>query len=139
MFQGILVFSKESSLFVSLGHQTKVKLHWLFNTLSLISVLSAFAVIYYNKELQQKNHFTTWHGLFGIFTILYTSIQYIAGYNLTLLNNIFRKITQIPYPSLAIFHATSGTFLFVIICASFCLGSFFLILVEKISSLCILS
>ena len=123
MFQAILVFSKESSLFVSLSHQTKVKLHWLFNTLSLISVLSAFAVIYYNKELNNKEHFTTWHGLIGAITILYTTIQFIAGHNLTIFNNIFKKITKIPYPSLAIFHATSGTFLFVTVCTSFCLGN----------------
>lgn len=122
MFQAILVFSKESSLFVNMQHQTKVRVHWIFNTLGLIAILSGYAVIYYNKELNSKAHLTTWHGVVGLFTIGYTFMQFIAGHNLTIFYNMVRKITNFSYPKLAIFHATSGTFLFVCVCSSVCLG-----------------
>lgn len=122
MFQAILVFSKESSLFVSMAHKTKVRLHWLFNSLGLVSILSGFGVIYYNKELNMKQHMTTWHGKIGLFTILYTAVQYLLGFNLTLFNSLATKMTKLSYPQRTIFHATSGTLLFVSICCSVCLG-----------------
>ncbi len=53
-------------------------------------------------------------------TIVYTVIQFIAGHNLTLFNGFIRKF--VPYNSLAIYHATSGTFLFVLACTSLSLG-----------------
>ena len=120
LFQAILVFSKESSLFSSLGHKTKVNLHWLLNALGLASILVGYAAIYYNKEEHNRPHLTSWHGLIGAFTIVYTIIQFIAGHNLTLLNKFVSKL--IPYTSLAMYHATSGTFLFVLACTSLSLG-----------------
>lgn len=120
MFQAILVFSKESSLFGSLKHKQKINLHWIFNTLGLICILVAYAAIYYNKEQQGKPHLKTWHGIIGICTIVYTLIQFIAGHNLTVLNFISRKFVN--YNSLAMYHATSGTFLYVLACLSLSLG-----------------
>ncbi len=122
MFQAILVFSKESSLFGSLKHQTRITLHWILNTLGLLAVLTAFAVIYYNKEENGKLHFTSWHGLIGVATIAYTVVQYLAGHNLTIFNSFVRKF--IPYNKLSIYHATSGTFLYVLACISLSLGIF---------------
>ena len=120
MFQAILVFSKESSLFANVSHQNKITLHWIFNTLGLASILLALAAIYKNKEDRGKSHFYTWHGLIGIITIGYTMIQFVAGHNLTIFNKFVRKF--ISYNQLAIYHATSGTFLFVLACASISLG-----------------
>ncbi len=65
MFQAVLIFSKESSLFGSLKHQTKITLHWLLNTIGILCILTAFAAIYFNKEEKSKSHFTSWHGLIG--------------------------------------------------------------------------
>ena len=120
MFQAILVFSKESSLFRSLNHKTAVNIHWLLNVLGAISILIGYAAIYYNKEDHGKPHLTTWHGWIGVGTIGYTLIQVVAGHNLTILNKFIRRF--IPYNTLAIYHATSGTFLFVLACTSLALG-----------------
>lgn len=114
------MFSKESSLFSSLSHKTAVNLHWLLNGLGLLSILIGYAAIYYNKENNGKPHLTTYHGIIGVCTIGYTVVQFIAGHNLTILNRFIRKL--IPYNSLAIYHATSGTFLFVLACTSLSLG-----------------
>ena len=122
MFQAVLVFSKESSLFVNMSGKTKVTFHWLFYSLGLVCILAGLAAIYYNKELNLREHFTTWHGKIGIFTILYTATQYLFGFNLTLLNAFVAKLTKLSYPQRSIFHATSGTCLFVAVCSSICLG-----------------
>ncbi len=116
------MFSKESSLFTNIKHKNKITFHWIFNTLGLVAIIIAYAVIYYSKELNKKPHLATWHGLIGLITVIYTFIQYLAGHNLTILNGLFRKITNISYGSLAIAHATSGTVLFVLICTSMTLG-----------------
>ena len=120
MFQAILVFSKESSLFRSLNHKTAVNIHWLLNVLGAISILIGYAAIYYNKENHEKPHLTTWHSWIGVGTIGFTLVQVAAGHNLTVLNRFIRRF--IPYNTLAIYHATSGTFLFVLACTSLSLG-----------------
>lgn len=122
LFQAIVVFSRESSLFGSLKHKTKVTLHWALNTFGVFSILTAFAVIYYNKEEHGRPHFKTWHGLIGVTTVCYTLIQWVAGHNLTIFNEYVKKI--IPYSKLSIYHATSGTFLYVLACISLSLGIF---------------
>lgn len=115
-----MVFSKESSLFASFTHNQKKTAHWALNTFGLVSILTAFAAIYYNKEENGRPHFTSWHGLIGISTIGYTIVQYFAGHNLTVFNFLAKKI--IPYNRLAMYHATSGTFLYVLACLSLSLG-----------------
>ena len=120
LFQAILVFSRESSLFSNLKHKQKITLHWICNTLGLISILVGYAAIYYNKEEHDRPHLTSWHAYVGIATIIYTCIQFFAGHNLTLLNFIAKKFVN--YQSLALYHATSGTFLYVLACLSISLG-----------------
>jgi hypothetical protein len=66
MFQAILVFSKQSSLFGSLSHSQKTTIHWLLNTFGLTSILTAYAAIYYNKEEHGKPHLQSWHAIIGI-------------------------------------------------------------------------
>ncbi|RNA36289.1 cytochrome b561 domain-containing 2 [Brachionus plicatilis] len=120
LFQAILVFSKESSLFSGVKHKNKVTLHWILNALGVFSILVAYAAIYYHKEEIERPHFKSWHGTIGIFTIGYTVIQFIAGHNLTIFNFFIRKFVK--YQSLCMYHATSGTFLYVLACVSISLG-----------------
>jgi hypothetical protein len=142
LFQAILVFSRESSLFGGLKHQNKVTLHWIFNTLGLLSILVGYAAIYYNKEENGKPHLTSYHSYIGryfcyhkfnsisgikeliyfkgIVTIVYTCIQFVAGHNLTVMNFLVRKFVN--YNALALYHATSGTFLYVLACLSISMG-----------------
>jgi len=37
----------------------------VFNFLGVISILTAYAAIYYSKEENSKEHLTSWHGLIG--------------------------------------------------------------------------
>lgn len=65
LFQAILVFSKESSLFGDFKHKNKITLHWILNTLGLFSILVGYAAVYYNKEEHGKPHLVSWHSLIG--------------------------------------------------------------------------
>jgi hypothetical protein len=120
MFQALLVFSKESSFFVSAKHKTKVNLHWIFNTIATVLILIAYACIYKNKENNLKAHLTTWHGLFGFITICYTVVQWIAGHFLTIFHDKIRHL--IPYNRLHVYHSTSGVILYFLITVTFTLS-----------------
>jgi cytochrome b-561 domain containing protein 2 len=122
IFQAVLIFSKESSLFHNLSHHSKVQLHWIFNGCGIMCILVGGGIIYYHKEFKSRPHLTTWHGLIGFITIIYALIQFIGGHNLTILNNIASKF--IPYRTRCMYHATSGTFMFVLACVSLSLGIF---------------
>lgn len=114
------MFSKESSLFVSYKHKTKIRLHWIFNSLALVSILIGYACIYMNKENNSKPHLTSWHGLLGFITICYTLTQWLAGHFLTLFIDKIRHL--MPYNKLAVYHSTSGCFLYLFATTTLCLG-----------------
>lgn len=123
MFQAIVVYSRESSLFSNVGYKTKLNLHIFLQTMGLLCIINGFLAIYYNKEEHGKEHFTSWHGLIGIGTIGYVVIQYLAGFLLG-----FPKLKEmlglksLKYSVHAIYHATSGTLLYVLACLSIGLG-----------------
>ena len=57
----------------------KVRFHWIAMTLASVLGSCGVAVIYYNKILNNKPHFTSWHGLFGILTIVIFAAQALGG------------------------------------------------------------
>ena len=57
------------------GHKKNFRLD---NSILLISI-SGLAAIYVNKERSGKDHFTTWHGLIGIITMVYSCAQSVGG------------------------------------------------------------
>ena len=65
MFQAVLAFNKENYLFNSLKHKQKITIHWIFNSLGLVSILVGYAAIYYNKEEHERPHLTSWHSYLG--------------------------------------------------------------------------
>ena len=123
MFQAIMVFSKESSLFGTFKDSNRVLIHATLQTFAILCIITGFLAIYYTKIENGKPHFKSWHGLIGIVTIGYSCIQYVAGFLVSqprLRELLFMKsMKQI---QMNIYHATSGTFLFVLACMSIGLG-----------------
>jgi len=121
MVEGILVFSKESSLIQKAARPTKVNTHTVCMVLSLLCCLGGAFVIWYNKELNGKPHVISWHGIIGYITVTYVGIQCLAG--------IFVKYHKIlanyikPF-QLKMNHATSGLFLYSMVCLSMVLGMY---------------
>ena len=65
MLEAILIFSPHSSLLSSSARSVKVKYHWLLQVVANVLIALGFVAIYYNKNINSKPHFTTWHGCVG--------------------------------------------------------------------------
>jgi len=79
MAQAIVIFSPESSLLQSSERADKVQLHWILNLFSLVAACGGFGAIYLTKEVNNKSHFTTWHGKFGLAACVGTLLAALGG------------------------------------------------------------
>lgn len=70
LFEGILMYSPQSSFIGSAARSTKVMGHWIMIVTAITTTLSGFYVIYHNKERNESPHFTSWHGIVGLITII---------------------------------------------------------------------
>ncbi|XP_046353297.2 transmembrane reductase CYB561D2-like [Haliotis cracherodii] len=124
MFEGLLVFSPISSFVPRQSRATKVTLHWMLQVTSLTCAIGGFAAIYYNKEINNKEHFTSWHGLIGLSAVGYSCMQMLGGSVLKYpaLASILR--IKLRLADLKIVHATSGLVSFILVCTSFMLAMF---------------
>ncbi|KAK3581310.1 hypothetical protein CHS0354_033050 [Potamilus streckersoni] len=107
MFEGLLVFNRESSLFSNVSHSSKILTHQLMNIGAFIFALIGFLVIYYNKNLNNKNHFTTWHGTLGLATVCYVPLQMMGG--AIAKYPALRNILKMKLSTIKLYHATSGS------------------------------
>lgn len=90
-----MLFSPQSSVLPNMPRATKATVHWMIQLAAIFFTSAGFAVIFYNKHLRNKNHFTTWHGFFGLWTMLFVLCQAFQG-------------LTIYYPGIALFKATLG-------------------------------
>uniref|UniRef100_A0A8B9Q106 ascorbate ferrireductase (transmembrane) n=1 Tax=Apteryx owenii TaxID=8824 RepID=A0A8B9Q106_APTOW len=118
MTEALLVFSPESSPLRSFSRKVKVRVHWALQLLALLCALLGLGIISYNKHLNGKAHFVTWHGLTGLLTVLYASMQ-CAGGVVLLYPKLMKNWTL---AKLKLYHATSGLVGYLLGCASLMLG-----------------
>ncbi|KFP91325.1 Cytochrome b561 domain-containing protein 2, partial [Apaloderma vittatum] len=116
--EALLIFSPETSLLRSFSRKVKVRVHWALQLLALLCALLGLGIITYNKHLNGKAHFVTWHGLTGLLTVLYASGQ-CAGGALLLYPKLMKNWTL---AKLKLYHATSGLVGYLLGCASLMLG-----------------
>ncbi|GAB1609885.1 cytochrome b561 domain-containing protein 2-like [Argonauta hians] len=112
MFEAILIFSPHSSLISLKSRSTKVTWHWVTLLVAFISAVGGIIIIYYNKALNNKSHFTSWHGLIGIITMVYFMLQLCGG----LFVRYPKLIPSIRLIDLRLYHATSGLVAFLLVC-----------------------
>jgi len=112
MLEAILVFSPENSFFVSSSRSNKVRVHWIFQSLAIALTWIGFIVILVNKSLYNKKHFKSWHGLFGLITVLYVTLQALFG--ILLLFPKFAKQWNWKLVQLKVYHATFGLVGFIL-------------------------
>ncbi|XP_045166556.2 probable transmembrane reductase CYB561D1 isoform X2 [Mercenaria mercenaria] len=115
MWEGLLVFNRESSIFVNVTRPTKVLIHQVLNIVAVTCAILGFIVIYYNKSLNDKPHFTSWHGLLGLITVICVTVQSFGGD--VVKYEWLRKILGVKLSSgtLKIYHATSGLVVFTLV------------------------
>ncbi|XP_075795635.1 transmembrane reductase CYB561D2 [Pelodiscus sinensis] len=116
--EALLVFSPESSPLRPFSRKAKVRVHWALQLLALLCALLGLAVITYNKHLNGKAHFGTWHGLTGLLTVLYAGLQCLGGAAL-LYPRLLRNWTL---AKLKVYHATSGLVGYLLGCATLLLA-----------------
>ncbi|CAL4187487.1 unnamed protein product, partial [Meganyctiphanes norvegica] len=78
MVPSCLIFT-EDGLASGALHKTKLFLHWLLLGLAFVIAGAGFFVIYYNKELNDKPHFISWHGIIGLLACICLAIQVSFG------------------------------------------------------------
>ena len=118
-FQGILLFSPQSSLLQKFSRDVKIFVHWLFSVISAICMIIGGWVIYSNKEMNGKPHLQSWHGCLGFITIMYFIIQLFGG----LMNKYSSRFSNyVDIKQLRLGHALSGTLLFALLTTTVMLG-----------------
>ncbi|XP_010288230.1 PREDICTED: cytochrome b561 domain-containing protein 2, partial [Phaethon lepturus] len=118
MTEALLIFSPETSVLRAFSRKVKVRVHWALQLLALLCALLGLGIITYNKHLNGKAHFVTWHGLTGLLTVMYAGGQCVGGV-LLLYPKLMKNWTL---AKLKLYHATSGLVGYLLGCASLMLG-----------------
>ncbi|KAM8917218.1 transmembrane reductase CYB561D2 isoform 1-T1 [Spinachia spinachia] len=79
MTEAILLFSPHGSPLRTLPHKTKARSHWILQCLCVSCAALGLAAIVYNKHLNGKPHFTSWHGLLGLLAACVVALQSSAA------------------------------------------------------------
>ncbi|KAM4587680.1 transmembrane reductase CYB561D2 [Odontesthes bonariensis] len=79
MTEAILLFSPHGSLLKRLPHKTKGRVHWILQCLCACCAGLGLAAISYNKHLNGKPHFTSWHGVLGLLAVCVVGVQSLAA------------------------------------------------------------
>ncbi|XP_025107693.1 cytochrome b561 domain-containing protein 2-like [Pomacea canaliculata] len=117
MFEAVLVFSPKSSLVPQMSHHVKVTLHWSLAVMSALLAVAGFAVIFQVKENNNKEHFTSWHGLLGVVTVGYSCMQLLGG-SAVKYYHLSSRVIKMRLVDLKMTHAVSGVAAFVLVTAT---------------------
>ncbi|CAK6973788.1 transmembrane reductase CYB561D2 [Scomber scombrus] len=118
MTEAILLFSPHGSPIKKFSHKTKGRVHWMLQCLCVCCAVLGLAAISYNKHLNGKPHFNSWHGLLGLVTVCAVVLQSLAAVPL-----IYHSLAKgWSLAKLKRYHAASGLVTFVLGSASLLLG-----------------
>lgn len=122
MFEAMMVFNRESSLFLNASRETKILAHHCLQVFAIVSSALGFFVIYFNKNIKDKPHFTTWHGLLGVITVCSIPLAALGG-NIIKYPGL-RKFLGVKQSlgDLKIMHATGGLMVFTLVMTTLMLG-----------------
>ncbi|ESO95738.1 hypothetical protein LOTGIDRAFT_116525, partial [Lottia gigantea] len=121
IFEGILMFSRESSLVGSWSRPSKVTAHWVCMTTGVVFALLGLTAIMYNKHLNDKPHFKSWHGLLGLITVIFACVEVMGGVCVKYSQKLLKGV-RIRLVDLKMYHATAGLMLFMLASATTILG-----------------
>ncbi|KAI1890320.1 hypothetical protein AGOR_G00152520 [Albula goreensis] len=120
MTEALLLFSPAASPLRSLPHKTKVRWHWVLQCLCAGSAGLGLASISYNKHLNGKPHFSTWHGLTGLVSVGVLALQSTGA--VPLLYPALAKRLGLSLAKLKRYHAAAGLVSYLLGSASLLLG-----------------
>ncbi|KAM3621111.1 uncharacterized protein V6R79_006177 [Siganus canaliculatus] len=118
MTEAILLFSPRGSPIKKLPHKAKGRAHWILQCLCASCAVLGLAAIWYNKHLNGKAHFTSWHGLLGVLTVGVVGLQSVAAVPL-----IYHSLAKgWSLAKLKRYHATTGLVTYLLGSVSLLLG-----------------
>ncbi|XP_069392776.1 transmembrane reductase CYB561D2 isoform X2 [Paralichthys olivaceus] len=118
MTEAILLFSPHGSPIKSFSHKVKGRVHWILQCLCVSCAVLGLAAISYNKHLNSKPHFTSWHGLLGLLTVCVVGLQSLAAVPL-----IYHSLVKgWSLAKLKRYHAASGLITYLLGSISLLLG-----------------
>ncbi|XP_035243615.1 cytochrome b561 domain-containing protein 2 isoform X2 [Anguilla anguilla] len=100
------------------SHKSKARYHWILQCLCVACAGLGLAAISYNKHLNGKPHFSTWHGLVGLLAACGVAAQSAGG--LPLLYH--RLVKGWSLARLKRYHAVSGLLAYLLGSSSLMLG-----------------
>ncbi|KAI5607135.1 cytochrome b561 family, member D2 [Silurus asotus] len=119
MTEAILLFSPHSSPVAKLKHQVKSRLHWVLQSCCMSCAVLGLGAIFYNKHVNAKPHFSTWHGLVGVVTVCVVVLQSVAALPL-----IYHRLAKgWSLAKLKRYHAAAGLVTYLLGSGSLLLGS----------------
>lgn len=77
--EGILLLRKDNIFSKRLNHQWKIRLHWFIQFLTVACNIAGFSIAYINKNRNNRDHFTSYHGKFGLTTLIVSLVGLLAG------------------------------------------------------------
>lgn len=92
----------------------KVRIHWILQTSAIVCASLGFTAIVINKIQNGKEHFKSWHGTFGLITMIYCIVQASCG--VLLLYPQAAKRWNWKLIQLKVYHATFGLLGFTLAC-----------------------
>lgn len=100
---------------LSIEHKiVKGRIHGILNSFSVTFFTGGFISIYYNKIIHGALHFTTWHGIFGLFTVSLLILTFMFGLSIYWLpEQIYGSVSNAKYYYK--FHRIAGYFVFSLI------------------------
>uniref|UniRef100_A0A8C6THR4 ascorbate ferrireductase (transmembrane) n=1 Tax=Neogobius melanostomus TaxID=47308 RepID=A0A8C6THR4_9GOBI len=100
------------------AHKTKGRIHWVLQCMCVTCAIAGLVVIVHNKNVNDKPHLTSWHGLLGLITVCVIGLQSVAA--LPLIYHPLAKGWSLA--KLKRYHAASGLVTYLLGCATLLLG-----------------
>ncbi|XP_058457191.1 probable transmembrane reductase CYB561D1 isoform X2 [Malaya genurostris] len=119
MSQAILTLSGANLLTYKRHYKTRIYVHWILQTVAVVLITIAFVCIFLNKVRMNKAHFQTTHAIFGIITIILSSIS-ICGGVFSKYGFQLRQLVRPIYSKIG--HAIVGTVTYVLSTTTIALG-----------------
>lgn len=81
---------KDNILSKYINHQWKIRLHWFIQIAAVALTIAAFVVVFINKNRNNRDHFTSYHGKFGLTAVVFSIVSVLGG-SLALYSTALRK------------------------------------------------
>lgn len=79
MAEAVMAMSQDNPLSGKFGRSLRVQMHWILQALAASFIFIGFLIIVVNKNLHNKNHFHSWHAIYGLITVIMVGMASTGG------------------------------------------------------------